>query len=819
MNHSALVTAADSLTSEISDWQSLHALSSRLLHLSCFADQVKEVLRTVADFHGSTHGVISLFSDKAGGLVPVASLGLSDEGLKQLRCIAIGEGACGLAFQEKRRIIIADTETDPIYSKYVCFARDEGIRSVLSTPFYDATGKTLGVLSIYARTPKVPDERELRLTDICTAQVALLVEREQSQKALRDEQERSHQVLSSIKDGFILMDREFRVQQINAEGLRLDGRAVHEIVGRSHWELWADSETLPVGQAYKQAMHERVPVSLEQCYTHFGQEIWLDIQAYPSGDGLAVFYRDISARKNAERALREREEQLRLAIDAADVGLWDVDVVANTLFWPARVKGMFGISADRPVSMDDFYSGLHPDDFARTSAAFADAADPQLRALYDVEYRTIGKEDNVVRWVAAKGRGIFNDAGRCVRMIGTAIDITKRKASDEALRDSEERLRQSDRRKDEFLAMLAHELRNPLAPISAAAELIGMVKLDEARLQGASRIISRQVHHLTELVDDLLDVSRVTRGLITLNKTKQDIKDVVASAAEQVRPLMEAQHHHFSMDLSPQAANVVGDKKRLVQIVANLLNNAAKYTPEHGSICLKLEVDEERVLVHVQDNGIGIAPELQPHIFKLFAQAERTADRTQGGLGLGLALVKNLVELHDGSVSCQSNGLGEGSCFTVSFPRLTVETHTGAAQPWDGTTLRTLERKLRILVVDDNLDAADMLKMLLEALGHDVLVENESRSALIRAQTELPDLVLLDIGLPNIDGYALARQLRESPSTSHLKLAAVTGYGQESDRKKAWDAGFDYHLVKPVDSKKLMAILVQCTRPSMPPSG
>lgn len=800
----------DTLNNEVSDWQKLHALSSRLLQLSSFSAQLHEVLRAVADFHGSKHGVISLFNKKAGGLVPIASLGLSEEGLDQLQCIAVGDGACGLAFKEKRRIIIEDTEADPIYSKYICFARNEGIRSVVSTPFYAANGKALGVLSIYAYAPKVPDERELRLTDICIGQVALLVERERSQNALREEQERSHNVLSSIKDGFILMDSNFRVQQINAEGLRLDGRPVEEIIGRSHWELWIGSEELPVGDAYKRAMKERVSVSLEQCYTHFGQDIWLDIQAYPSGDGLAVFYRDISARKNAELALREREEQLRLAIEAADVGLWDVDLVADSLFWPARVKAMFGISADEPVSMDDFYAGLHPDDSPHTIAAFANAADPNLRSLYDVEYRTIGKEDKAIRWVAAKGRGIFDDAGRCVRVIGTAIDITKRKAGEEALRESEERLRQSDKRKDEFLAMLAHELRNPLAPISAAAELISMVKLDEAQLRGTGRIISRQVNHLTELVDDLLDVSRVTRGLVTLRKSKLDMKDVIASAAEQVRPLMEAQKHRFSIELSPQTTSVLGDRKRMIQIIVNLLNNAAKYTPAHGRIGLMLDVNENCVIVRIEDNGIGISPDLQPHIFELFAQAERTADRSQGGLGLGLALVKNLVELHDGSVSCQSRGLGEGSCFAVSLPRLPAESPTEPRMDQGASALRKSERKLRILVVDDNVDAANMLKMLLEAVGHEVVVEFESRSALTRARNELPDLIMLDIGMPNVDGYELARQVRADPRTSFLRLVAVTGYGQDEDRRKARDVGFDFHLVKPVDNKKLMAVLTEC---------
>lgn len=806
MNTVGSQTDKDGLTREVQDWQSLQALGSRLLQATTLEAQLKLVLETGAAFHHSEQGLLSLYDQHAGGLVTVASLGISREGLEQLACVAVGDGACGSAFQKRSRVIIGDTETDPIYAPYRAFARAEGIRSVFSTPFFGSDGEPLGVFSIYSKTPRVPDERELRLTDICIGNVSLLVERGRTEKALWLEQERSHQILSSIKDGFILMDSEFRVQQINKEGLRIDGRPASELIGRTHWELWAESEDLPVGKAYKRAMRERVAINLEQCYPHFGQDIWLDIQAYPSGTGIAAFYRDISARKQAEKALSEREEQLRLAIEAADVGLWDVDVVNETLYWPPRVKAMFGISADKHVSMADFYAGLHPDDREHTTVSFANACDPDLRAQYDVEYRTIGKEDQVIRWVAARGRGIFNESNQCVRVIGTAIDITKRKAAEVALRESEERLRQSDRRKDEFLAMLAHELRNPLAPISAAAELIRIGKLDEAHLQNASQIISRQVNHLTELLEDLLDVSRVTRGLVSLNKQRQDMKNIVASAAEQVRPLMEAQGHHFVMDLSPQPANVLGDKKRLVQVVTNLLNNAAKYTPANGSIQLKLEVRDERVLLHVRDNGIGIPPQLQPHLFKLFSQAERTADRSQGGLGLGLALVKNLVEQHEGVVICESEGLGQGSCFTVSLPRLHVAQAFMAEADHRNVELSSMMKKLRILVVDDNIDAAHMLKMLLEALQHEVMVENEPHAALKRAQDEQPDVVLLDIGLPEMDGYELARRLRILQSGFCSTLIAVTGYGQEDDRKKAREAGFDHHLVKPIDTKTLATI-------------
>jgi PAS domain S-box-containing protein len=378
-------------------------------------------------------------------------------------------------------------------------------------------------------------------------------------------------------------------------------------------------------------------------------------------------------------------------------------------------------------------------------------------------------------------------------------DITARK-------QTEEEMREAGRRKDEFLAMLAHELRNPLAPISSAASLIGLGQMDPSRLKATSEVIRRQVNHMTSLVDDLLDVSRVTRGLVQITKTPQDLKSVIASAIEQVRPIMETQRHHLGVELPPEAAYVLGDQKRLIQILTNLLNNAAKYTPPGGSIRLRLKVEDERVLIQVDDNGIGIAPELQPRVFDLFSQAERTADRSQGGLGLGLALVKSLTELHDGQVTCMSEGLGRGSCFSVTLPGFKL--HRSGHDRRAVSRVEPLPREpLRILIVDDNMDAASMLAMLLEAGGHEVMVEHDSGSALTRALAALPQVGLLDIGLPRIDGNELARQLRGHPQLQDMTLIAVTGYGQEHDRQAALAAGFDHHLTKPVTAEQLNAVL------------
>jgi signal transduction histidine kinase/CheY-like chemotaxis protein len=376
---------------------------------------------------------------------------------------------------------------------------------------------------------------------------------------------------------------------------------------------------------------------------------------------------------------------------------------------------------------------------------------------------------------------------------------------------AEEELRAADRRKDEFLAMLAHELRNPLAPISNAARILKMSDTSVPHVRETSDIIARQVAHMTGLVDDLLDVSRVTRGLITLSREPVNLVSIAAAAIEQARTLIDTRKHHLATDLPQELAWTYGDRMRLIQIIANLLNNAAKYTPEGGQITLSIQSQDANWVINVRDNGVGISASLLPHIFELFSQADRTPDRSQGGLGLGLALVKSLVELHGGTVSVRSAGAGMGSEFTVSVPKLTgpapeQEMQAGAPAPALPNTM------LNLLVVDDNADAADTIALLLEDLGYRVSVEYDAHSALETARAESPHVLLLDVGLPDMDGYELARTLRAMPQTAASTLIALTGYGQDDDVERSRAAGFDHHFVKPADLVELAALLADISR-------
>ena len=363
--------------------------------------------------------------------------------------------------------------------------------------------------------------------------------------------------------------------------------------------------------------------------------------------------------------------------------------------------------------------------------------------------------------------------------------------------------RELARSKDEFLAMLAHELRNPLAPIRNAVEILRR-GADAQTVAMMSAIISRQTHHLARMVDDLLDVSRLTTGKITLRLSAVEVDAVVQAALESVRPLLESKQQVLALDPSPTPVRLQADPTRLAQIIGNLLNNAVKYTPPGGHIGLRWRQEDNTLVLSVTDDGSGITPQTLEHVFELFVQDERTIDRAQGGLGIGLALVRSLVELHGGSVRATSPGVGGGSCFTLRLPVAPID------QAMLPATAGALVPERRVLVVDDNADAAETLGMLLRLQGHTVRVETSARAAIAAATQFRPEVVFLDIGLPEMDGYAVARALRAHPTSRDALLVALTGYGTEDDRQRAREEGFDAHLAKPAEMASIHALL---TRP------
>ena len=379
--------------------------------------------------------------------------------------------------------------------------------------------------------------------------------------------------------------------------------------------------------------------------------------------------------------------------------------------------------------------------------------------------------------------------------------VTERTAALEATTVT---LQEADRRKDEFLAMVAHELRNPLAPIRTAAQLLRVKELDETHRARARDIIERQVDHLVCLIDDLLDVSRITRGVITLRREPVLLGAVVARAVESMRHAIDTRRHEFRVELPDELVAVEGDKTRLVQVIGNLLHNAAKFTDDGGRIVLKVNREGRYAAISVKDTGIGISRELLPKVFDLFTRVHAGTDPGEGGLGIGLALVRRLTEMHGGTVTAHSDGAGLGAEFIVRLPL--VASHAIRLEPPSENPLPVVAAR-RILVADDNHDSAEVLATLLNLHGHDVRVAHDGIEALAVAETFLPDIVLLDLGMPKMDGYETARQTRSRPWGKNVMLIALTGWGQQQDRQRTAEVGFDHHLVKPVTDSDLFHLL------------
>lgn len=496
-----------------------------------------------------------------------------------------------------------------------------------------------------------------------------------------------------------------------------------------------------------------------------------------------------------DSALRDSEERLRTAGAAADLGTWRIDLRTNLYTHDANLNRLLGLgTVESTQSATEFMMSIHVEDRARVKAEIERVI--REGGQYQVECRVV-RADGAVRWLLNQGAVLCDRDGNPEFIAGAAVDITTGKQMEEALREA-------DRRKDEFLAMLAHELRNPLTPIRNAAQILKLVGPSDANQQWAREVIERQTQHLTRLVDDLLDVSRITQGKVTLQYEPIEMSAIIHRAVETNRPLIDARKHKLTVKLPYEPVYVEGDLTRLVQVADNLLNNATKYTDEGGHIKLEVAVEGKEAVIRVRDNGMGLSADLLPHVFGLFTQAARSLDRSQGGLGIGLTLVRQLVEMHGGRVEARSDGFGHGSEFIVRLPSATVK---AIAEKTESDPVQVAPHKLRVLVVEDNVDSAEMMAFVLNLSGHETQIAYDGLSALDAARDFSPQVVLCDIGLPGMNGYEVAERLRSQSEFKHTRLIALTGYGQEEDRRRAHDAGFDYHLTKPVEPDVLTALL------------
>jgi PAS domain S-box-containing protein len=503
---------------------------------------------------------------------------------------------------------------------------------------------------------------------------------------------------------------------------------------------------------------------------------------------------DITDRKLAENAVRDSAEHLQLALAAGDLGDWQWDASSDLVLLSDRAAQIYGLPGSAALTRPRLRALLVPEDGERARQAIEKALATQTD--YDMEYR-VPLPSGEHRWIAARGRGLYSGSGAVLGMIGIVQDITARKQAEEALREM-------DRRKDEFLATLAHELRNPLAPIRHAAQIARIPTATEAQKRWSNDVIIRQVHHMSLLLDDLLDISRITRGTLELRLMPTDLAAAIEAAVETARPSIELKRHRLFITLPATPIQVSADPLRLSQVLSNLLTNAAKYMDPDGEIQLSASVEPDAVVISVADTGIGIDTATLSSVFEMFSQLHNGRDHSEGGLGIGLALSKGLVELHGGTIEARSAGPGQGSEFIVRLPRgsAPLPENLPLLQPASEEFVRR-----RVLIADDNMDGAESLAILLRVEGHDVSVVHDGAAALAALERLQPQVALLDIGMPGLTGYEVARRVRQSAFGRGMLLVAITGWGQDSDKARALEAGFDHHFTKPIEPEHITALL------------
>jgi PAS domain S-box-containing protein len=604
-------------------------------------------------------------------------------------------------------------------------------------------------------------------------------------------------LLDAVPSGIWVTARDGCVLDVNPAACEMLGFTREQVLGRSIVGFTHPDDVAERERALAAAGPGEVLVGRRRLRTRGGAWRLVEGHARVLADGrIVTVVHDVTELARAEDALRESEQEFRGIFELALSGKASADAHTRRFVRVNRKLCQITGYTEEELLARTVGELTHPEDRARDLERYQRAVrgdDPG----WTVEKRYVRKDGRVV-WVAVTGTVLRDPQGRPTRSFATIHDITDRKEMEAALREA-------DRRKDEFLAVLSHELRNPLAPMRTALAVLALAGPGSSQALRARAALERQLQHLTRLVDDLLDLTRISRGKIRLHRVPLDLGPLVARTAEDHRALFDHGGVALELRLAAGATPVDGDATRLAQALGNLLQNAAKFTPEGGRVSVELERDGGDAVLRVRDTGMGIDASVLPRLFEPFSQAEATLDRTRGGLGLGLALVRRLAELHGGSATARSGGAGLGAEFTVRVPL-----STRSDDPARPAATPAAASGRRVLVVDDNVDAAETLRDLLEFSGHAAAVAHDGPAALALARAFAPDAVLCDIGLPGMDGYAVARALRADAALAGVLLVALTGYAQPEDQRRASEAGFDAHLAKPPPLETIESLLRSC---------
>lgn len=764
-------------------------------------------------------------------------------------------GTCSSAVHERRAVSCADILEDRRWAdawRTLCIAH--GVRACHSTPVIgsphgpgDDAGKVHGSLMLCFARPHQADAWELEVARFAAHACALALEREAREQQLRDERADQQQLIDSLEHATRALQKTVAYAQAQAGELELLMQTVPVAVWVARdpgCEVITGNAAghallrMPMGEnnggnislsnaagpptGYRLLRHgvelaldelpmQRVgrsgqPVvdeTLEVAYADGSRRAIL-LSAVPllrsdgSVRGVLATGVDITERNRAAQALRDSEQRLQLALSIGASATWDLDLGSGLCHWSDSHFALLGLepTADRMVGAHTWVSAVLREDLAGVRAEWARAE--AHRDMFRSEHRLRRANDGGVLWARAAGQFLYDDAGHAHRFLGVWYEIS-------ALKEAERTLHEADRLKDQFLATLAHELRNPLAPLRHAIELLQRDGARPELRQPVLATMDRQVNQLVRLVDDLLDASRISRDRLLLQRAPVTAAEIVRHAVEASAPALQAAGVQLQTVLPDEALPLHADAVRLTQLLCNLLTNACKFTDRGGRVRVVVERRRRQVEISVEDNGVGISAETLPTIFDMFSQVDGTRARAQGGLGIGLALARRLAEMHGGSLAAHSAGLGLGARFTLRLPLAPDAQPAPAVAPPPPAQAAPARR--RVLVVDDNHDAADSLAAILGLDGHEVRIAHDGAQALATAQAFRPEVVVLDIGLPDIDGHAVCRALRRQPWGRDARVLALTGWGQELDRQRSQEAGFDAHLLKPVDPDALRALL------------
>lgn len=643
-------------------------------------------------------------------------------------------------------------------------------------------------------------------------------ERRRQERATQQALAYAAEIIATLREPFLVLDRGLRVVTANAAFYREFLVSEGETVGRFIYELGDGQWDIP---ALRTLLEEMIPETtavhdfeVEHDFPSIGRRgMLLNARCFPPTGGhpdlILLAIEDVTDRKKSEAALQDSEFRFRRLFQTAKDGILILDTDRGTITEANPFMcGLLGYEVGEFLGKELWEIGLFRDREASRDA-YRKLLDNGYVRYENLPLKAKGGDEVEVEFVS----NVYTVGDHRVAQCNVR-DITQRSRMERETRAQAAALADLHRRKDEFLAMLSHELRNPLSPILNAVHLLRLQGNENLIQQEARAIIERQVGQLAHLVDDLLEVARFTSGKIRLHPVRLDMRGVVERAVESARPLIDRRRHRLTLGVPDEPVWLHADPARLEQVVVNLLNNAAKYTDEGGLISLDVRAEAHEMVLSVRDTGIGIDLEQSPDLFDLFAQSARSLDRSQGGLGIGLSLVKRILDLHRGTVEAHSEGLGRGSEFTVRLPLLPP---TAPEPPPDPAgSLARPGHTGRVLVVDDNVDSADTLTTLLGMSGHDVKTAYTGPAALEAAAAHLPDVVLLDIGLPGLNGYEVARRLRQDPRLEAVRLVAMTGYGDDADRRLSEEAGFDRHVVKPLDFPTVKELLTELLTPPGP---